>query len=66
MNLNEFLKTMEQFDAIVAKCKKCNYHPHCEMHRIVKYIEEIGKTQFLVELKEKGLDEIIKSLKMER
>lgn len=56
---------MEQFDAIVAKCKKCN-HPNCEMHRIVKYIEEIGKTQFLVEWKENGLDEIIKNLNEER
>lgn len=47
MNLNEFSKTMEQFDAIIAKCKKCNHHLNCEMHKIVKYIEEIGKHNFL-------------------
>ena len=47
MNLNEFSKTMKQFDAIVGKCKKCNHHPNCEMRRIVKYIEEIGKNNFL-------------------
>ena len=66
MNWKEFSKTMEQFDAIVAKCKICNHDPGCEMHRIVKYIDEKGKTQFLAELKEKGLERIIKNLNAER
>ena len=39
MNLNEFLETMEKFDAMIGRCKKCNHHLNCEMHKIVKYIE---------------------------
>lgn len=66
MNLNEFLETMEKFDTMIGRCKKCNHHLNCEMHRIVKYIKEIGKTQFLAELKEKGLEGIIKNLNAER
>ena len=66
MNLNEFLEAMEKFDAMIGRCKKCNHHLNCEMHKIVKYIEEIGKTQFLAELKAQGIDEIIKNLNVER
>lgn len=66
MNYEEFQKAMEEFEEIIGRCIKCNYNSSCPMHKIVGYEREIGKTAFLAELKEIGLEGIEKKLNIRR
>lgn len=62
MTYEEFCKIMNDFDSIIRRCSKCNHNFTCPMHKISKYVKEIGKTEFLAKLKECGIEEIQKEL----
>lgn len=62
MDYEEFSKVMIEFDKIINRCLKCNYHSRCPMHRISAYVKEIGKTEFLAKIADVGIDGIEKEL----